>query len=139
MKTTESCSMLMPEASPPFSISTEQILVRRTGTLGNVREFLASWQSNCSPGRVGVLWHVLLPLVLLHQGPHTPVGILNLLVHAAVPAGDKHRVRKTSPGGSRNPSVSKKEEEKAEEKEVRRRGQPEKCQFSYQGSLSSWC
>lgn len=74
----------------------------------------------------------LLPLVLLHQRSHAPVGILNLLIHAAVPGGDNHKIR-GAPAAEEFFCLQKGQGE-AEEKEVRKRRQQEKCQFSYQGS-----
>lgn len=46
------------------------------------------------PGAAGLGWGPLLPFVLLHQGPHAPVWILDLLVHAAVPKVGGHQQRK---------------------------------------------
>lgn len=45
------------------------------------------------PGAAGLRRGPLLPFVLLHQSSHTPVWILNLLVHAAVPKVRGHQQR----------------------------------------------
>lgn len=46
------------------------------------------------PGAAGLRRGPLLPFVLLHQSSHTPVWILNLLIHAAVPKVRGHQQRR---------------------------------------------
>lgn len=59
---------------------------------------------NSLPERVGLQWHVLLPFILLHQCPDTPVGVFNLLIHAAISGDNNHRMREVPPDRSRNSS-----------------------------------